>query len=418
MKITIIASGSRGDVQPYIGMAKALHEANHEVRLLTHENFGSLVRGANVNFYELRGNVQEVAESPEIKEALASGNVLKVNSMASKYLEKATLDWGEDALVACEGVDLIMAGLGGLLLGLALAEKLNIPFMQAHLLPFTPTQAFPSILLASVVSSLGFFNGLSHHITQQAIWQSGRVADNKMREKVLGIKPLPFFGGFNAPRLTQLPILYGISPSVLPKPADWHNVHMTGYWFLDAETQWQPPTELVDFLNAGIKPLYIGFGSMSNRNPQETTDLVFEALHETKQRAVMVSGWGGFEKTNLPSNVYMLDSVPHDWLFPRVSATIHHGGAGTTAAGLRAGVPAILIPFFADQPFWGNRLAQLGVSPQPISRKKLNKDNLASAIREVTSNPAMSQKAAQLGQQIQAENGVCKVVDIINGLKL
>jgi UDP:flavonoid glycosyltransferase YjiC (YdhE family) len=172
----------------------------------------------------------------------------------------------------------------------------------------------------------------------------------------------------------------------------------------------------MEFLESGPPPVYIGFGSMSNRKPEETADLVLQAIAQTRQRAILMAGWGGLRREDLPENVFMVDSVPHQWLFPRVVAVVHHGGAGTTAAGLRAGVPSIITPFFGDQSFWGNRVAQLGVGPEPIPRRRLTADALAHAIQRAVSDQTMRQRAAALGTRIQAENGVARAVYAIETL--
>ncbi len=201
---------------------------------------------------------------------------------------------------------------------------------------------------------------------------------------------------------------------MIPPPADWDGqLHVTGYWFLDPVDDWTPPADLSEFLQAGSPPIFIGFGSMSTRNPAETTDLILQAVARTGQRAILLSGWGGLRKTNLPDTVFMVESVPFAWLFPRVAAVVHHGGAGTTSAGLRAGVPTIIIPFFADQPFWGQRVAKLGVGPAPIPRKQLTAERLAQAIQTAVSNQAMRQRAAELGTKIRAEDGIARAVEVI-----
>ncbi len=175
----------------------------------------------------------------------------------------------------------------------------------------------------------------------------------------------------------------------------------------------QPPQALVEFLQAGPPPVYVGFGSMSNSKPEETTRLVLEALAKTHQRGIILSGWGGMHANDLPDSVFMLESVPFSWLFPRMAAVVHHGGAGTTAAGLRAGVPSIVIPFFADQPFWGRRVAELGVGPTPIPLTKLTVDRLSQAIQTAVSDTAMRQRGAELGAKIQAEDGIANAVAIL-----
>ena len=169
----------------------------------------------------------------------------------------------------------------------------------------------------------------------------------------------------------------------------------------------------MEFLQGGSPPVYVGFGSMSNRKPEETADLVLQALARTQQRAIILSGWSGLHKADLPGSVFMLDSIPFSWLFPRVAAIVHHGGAGTTAAGLRAGVPSVVIPFFGDQPFWGQRIAELGVGPAPIPRRKLTVERLAQAIQKAVTDQAMRQRAANLGSKIQAEDGIARAVAVV-----
>lgn len=420
MRIAIIAPGSRGDVQPYIALGKSLKKAGNVVRLLTHENFEEQVSSHELEFYPAKGNVQDVVQSKEMREALDTGNLLNITlQMAKQGGKTIAIDWAQEGLAACQGMDMILAGIGGLSLGLSLAEKLGIPLIQAYVVPFTPTKEFPSVLLPQSLARLGdSFNRLSHHLTRQFVWQPTRSGDKLARQEVLGLPPAPFWGPYNADLLHQYPILYGFSPSVIPKPSDWErNIHVTGYWFLDSGTDWTPTSALVEFLESGTPPVYIGFGSMSNRNPEETANLCLQALAQTKQRAVMLSGWGGLRQDNLPNTVFMVDSIPHFWLFPRMAAVVHHGGAGTTAAGLRAGVPSIVIPFFGDQFFWGERVAELGVGPEPIPRKKLTVERLARAIQKACTDRAMRQQATNLGLKIRAEDGLSGAVAVLQDVE-
>ena len=250
------------------------------------------------------------------------------------------------------------------------------------------------------------------------MWQSFQPADRLARRQVLGVPAAPLGGPFNSEYTRRNPILYGYSPSVIPPPPDWDGaIHVTGYWFLEPAEAWSPPPALEEFLQAGPPPVYVGFGSMSSRNPEEAADLVLEALRRVGQRAILLSGWGGLHKAELPASVFMVDSVPFTWLFPRLAAVVHHGGAGTTAFGLRAGVPSIVIPFFGDQPFWGRRVAELGVGPMPIPRQKLTVERLAKAIQTAVTDPMMHQRAAKLGAKIQAEDGVGRAVAVIGQLE-
>lgn len=418
MHIAIIAPGSRGDVQPYIALGKGLVAAGHKVRLLTHENFESFVEAHGLDYRPFRGNVQEVAQSQEMRDLLAKGNYLKIAAFQAKAAKKVATEWAEDGIAACSGMDLLLAGIGGLYIGISLAEKLKIPLLQAHFIPFTPTKDFLGALFPQIDLSLNRVNYLSHQITRQIMWQGFRAADNVVRQNVLGLDPAPFWGPYQSDVLAHTPVLYGFSPSVIPHPSDWEDdKKITGYWFLDSDEEWQPSPALLDFLDAGSKPVYVGFGSMSNRNPEETAQLIIDAIRMSEQRAILLSGWGGLQVDDLPDSVFVLDSAPHSWLFPRVTAVVHHGGAGTTAAGLRAGVPTLVIPFFGDQPFWGARIAELGVGPKPIPRKKLTSERLSQAIRDTVTNNEMRQRASNLGERIRSEDGVANAVQIIQQIR-
>ena len=420
MRIAIIALGTQGDVQPYIALGKGLKEAGNFVRLVTHENFELLVNSHGLEFWPVKGNVQDIVQSKEMREALEKGNFLTITlQMAKQGGHNIAADWAKAGLTACQGIDMLLVGVGGLYLGLSLAEKLGLPLLQAYVVPVTPTKVFPGVIFPKSLSRLGSsFNRLSHHLVRQVLWQPLRPGDEQARKQVLDLPPAPFWGPYNADRLDSYPILYGFSPSVIPKPSDWdNNINVTGYWFLDSASDWTPPSDLMEFLEGGSPPVYIGFGSMSNRNPEETANICLEALTQTKQRAIMLSGWGGLHKANLPDTVFMVDSVPHSWLFPRVGAVLHHGGAGTTAAGLRAGVPSIVIPFFGDQLFWGQRVAELGVGPEPIPRKKLTVERLAKAIQKAVTDQTMRQRAANLGAKIQAEDGIARVVAVVQDME-
>ena len=419
MRIAIITIGSRGDVQPYIALGQGLIKAGHTVRLATHQDFEVFVQSHGLEFWPIRGNSQEMMGSQERRDVVEKGNFIAIWKQMIRGAERAINEWMEDGLAACQGIDLLIASSVGLTVGVPVAEKNHLPLLQAHLFPTTPTRAFPSVLLPQTLPNLGgAFNLLSSHLILQLGWLGARPMLNRTRKKILDLPPYSFAEPSQASRSKGFPMLYGFSPSVIPAPSDWSaDDHVTGYWFLDPADDWTPPPDLLDFLQAGPPPVYIGFGSMGSRKPAETTDLVLQALAQTQQRAILLSGWGGMQKTDLPASVCMVDSIPHAWLFPRVAAVVHHGGAGTTAAGLRAGVPSIVIPFTTEQAFWGRRVHDLGVGPAPIPRSKLTVDRLAQAIQAAVTNTAMRQRAAELGSKIQAEDGIANAVEIIQRIE-
>jgi UDP:flavonoid glycosyltransferase YjiC (YdhE family) len=218
-------------------------------------------------------------------------------------------------------------------------------------------------------------------------------------------------GPFGETRRHQAPILNGWSPRVLPHPPDWgSHLPVTGYWFLDHPEDWTPPDGLQDFLDSGPPPVSVGFGSMGGARSEELATSVLRALAKTGDRAVLVTSWGGLGNADLPDTVFKANEVPYDWLFPRVRAAVHHGGAGTTAASLRAGAPTVVVPFFTDQSFWGARVASLGVGAHPIPQAKLSADRLAAALEE-TRGAGMRERARVLGEKIRAEDGVARAVE-------
>jgi sterol 3beta-glucosyltransferase len=214
-------------------------------------------------------------------------------------------------------------------------------------------------------------------------------------------------------RLGQIPSLNGFSQYVVPRPSDWQeHVHITGYWFPE-NRQWEPASDLADFINSGSPPIFIGFGSMPIMDPERTTEIILGALEQTGQRAILHVGWGGLGNLPLPRSVFRIDYAPYDWLFPKTSMVIHHGGSGTTALGLRAGVPSCAIPFVFDQFYWGERIAQLGVGPAPVPFKKLTVERLREAIQLGVNSPQLKQNAALLGEKIRGENGIENALGIL-----
>jgi sterol 3beta-glucosyltransferase len=407
MKILILTLGTRGDVQPYVALGAGLRSAGHAVTLATLERFGPMATERGLDFHPLRGELLELMQTPEGKAALTGkGNPLallrQVGPMYRAMLEE---EWA-----AAAGAELVIyhpKALGGH----SIAEKLGIPGVIALPLPLmSPTAAFPSPIIPA--ASLGApLNRLSHRAAVGLALASVRGVLNRWRKESLGLPPA---GDELTLRGRPVLRLYGYSPAVLPSPPDWdEHSAATGYWFLDRPAGWAPPQPLVAFLRAGPPPVYVGFGSMPAQDAERLTATVLAALERAGQRGVLATGWGGLAAAELPASIYLLDAAPHDWLFPQMAAVVHHGGAGTTGAGLRAGAPTVICPFFGDQPFWGRRVAALGVGPAPIPQRKLSVERLAEAIRTAATDGAMRERAAALGAAIRAEDGVASAVALI-----
>jgi sterol 3beta-glucosyltransferase len=412
MNVTLLSYGSRGDVQPYVALARALRHIGYAVRLVAPPNFADLTQDYHVPFFPVGMDLQAHL-SGRIKELSKSGK--SINGLRSLRNELLSLmdDVARDTWQACQGTELVI-GVGPA--SYSIAEKLNVPFVEVAMQPVTPTRAFPSPVAPMWLQLGGTINRLTHVVFEQVFWQIFRANANRMRTQTLGLPPYALAGPLQQLRKHGLLRLYAYSPHVVPRPDDWPAQHqVTGYWFLPPPTGWTPPEELSTFLAAGPPPVYLGFGSMMMRDAQKTTALVIKALNRTGQRAILAQGWGGLDETMHQSEqICFVKDIPHSWLFPRMSAIVHHGGAGTTGAALRSGVPSIVVPFGFDQAFWGQRVAALGVGPRPLPRAKLTAKGLAEAIERTLHDPTMRERAAQLGAQIQIEQGTAQAIDHIH----
>jgi UDP:flavonoid glycosyltransferase YjiC (YdhE family) len=415
MNIAIIALGTRGDVQPYIALGLGFKRMGHQVRIVTHTNFSSFVDAYGLDFAPVKMSIEDLLGGEAGQAILVSGNnkvaFFRHFTQIARPVMKKVLS---DTWHACRESDVILHSFFGLFASKSIAERLNVPFYPALIWPDTPTYAFAHHLCPPEFRLGRVYNRLTYTVIEQVFWRLFRHLFNAVREEVLELPPVKKIP-FPQIRKDRIPVLYGYSSSVLPRPQDWPDwVHVTGYWFLENYSHWLPPDDLVDFLKSGSKPVYIGFGSMSNHDPVHMTNTAIQALKLSKRRGVIVGGQYGRAEGNLPEEVYQIDEIPHDWLFPQMDAVVHHGGAGTVAAGLRAGCPTIVIPFFSDQPFWGWCVYKAGAGPKPISRKKLTPELLADVITTVVNNKSMKQSAEAIGERIREENGVERAVELIH----
>lgn len=401
MHITILALGSRGDIQPYAVLGSGLKSAGHRVRFITFDSFASFIAQQGLDFHPIPGNAQALVADGG---ANMFGLVRSFTNLAKGYAQNLSdFHLGE--------TDLIINQLPGGLYGYDLAEKYNVPMMMASVIPLArtdtmPLMGFPNILLPG-------YNRMTYFLGEQAVWQMFRSVIDNWRTQTLKLPPLSFRGYFDQLGTQKFPILNGFSQHVVPRPADWNKyIHITGYWFPE-ERQWDPPKDLLDFLDAGKPPVFIGFGSMPIKNPRRTTEIILEALKQSGQRGILHSGWGGLGNMPLPENVFKIEYAPYDWLFPRMSMIFHHGGSGTTAYALRSGVPSCVIPFVFDQFYWGKRTLELGVGSAPIPFKKLTFESLHAAIGLGLNDSDSKRMAVELGRKIDAENGIKNALNII-----
>lgn len=407
--VVLLTSGTRGDVQPFLALAKRLRQVGKAVRVAAPPEFRRLVEECELPFAPLEGNPSELMTHSSGQSALTyDGNWLRSIKATINYLQAARPLYRRmlsSAARACQGAGALVVGLPTIW-GSHIAEALHIPCIYAFLQPFSRTSAFSSALLPARLKLGSGLNQLSHLLVEQASWQPWRGLINEWRKRELNLPPAPLSGAFSLLYQPGAAVLYAFSPLVAPPPADWPAGHqVTGYWFAD-EPPWQPPASLERFIEAHSQPVYIGFGSPGTRQPLQTLQIVLQSLERAGLRAVLALSQELLDGERLPESIYPLTSAPHAWLFPRMRALVHHGGAGTTAAGLRAGVPAIITPLAIDQFFWGERLGALGVGPQPLPQRRLSADRLAQALAQVVHDSQMRQAAVQLGAAIRQESGV------------
>ncbi len=414
MKITILAIGSRGDLQPAIALGKALQQRGHSIVIFAGVNFHSWIKQHGLIAAPTKLNMQALMNSHGGQEWVRQGHKPLVQMRLMKQLINKygwQIMW--DAWQACQGSDAIISSFTSDVYAVSLAEKLNVPHISMALQPsLMATRSGGAIMNAPRPHKESLINyWFSKLFLERVPWQLYGALNNQLR-KALGLSKQS--ARQNKAARQQTLILHAYSPEIVPQPTEWPpNVHTTGYWFLEDNTDWQAPPELLEFLNNGFPPVYIGFGSMSDHDPVALTQIAIGALQLSGQRGIIQSGWTELSSAQLPPNIFTLQAAPHHWLFPRMAAIVHHGGAGTTATGLHAGVPSVIIPYFTDQPFWGDRIYRLGLGTKPIKRYKLTEENLAQAITNAVTSAYIQEQLDEISPQLRAEMGLAKAVALI-----
>lgn len=453
LNIAIHVVGSRGDVQPFVPIAQLLSRPpfNHRVRICTHPIFKDFVEEQGVEFFSIGGDPEALmaymVKNPGLlpsRKSVKDGDVGKRrkemweimhgawrscieagDGMGTEPIKAADVQMPKDLFIA----DAIIANPPSMA-HIHCAEKLGIPLHMVFTMPWSPTEIFSHPLAAMSYgdANAAIANYLSFMMLELLTWQGYvsqdilhllslsltmhfhfRLGDliNKLRTKVLRLDPISPMWGYQLLSRLRVPFSYLWSQSLIPKPFDWApHINITGFSFLPLASSYTPPPDLTAFLEKGRHPVYIGFGSIIIENPQALTELIFNAVKIAKVRAIVSHGWGtiGGKPADIPENIYLIGNCPHDWLFQRVSAVVHHGGAGTTAAGIAAGRPTVVVPFFGDQPFWGQMVARAGAGPTPVPFKEMTAETLAASILFAL-KPVVGEAAQKMSHTITQENG-------------
>lgn len=408
MKISMLSIGSIGDVRPFTLLGKELKSRGHEITIAAFPQFRETVLASGLAFFPLNGNAGKMINA-----------VMQPDTNGLTYLPRLLKNFGQtipdliqSMTDSCIGSEAMICNYFGSVY-YSIAELYNIPCFQVHYFPMDPTAEFPISSVRNQHMSKPF-NLASYKIGYFVIsmvekhflssWRKGHLLSQNR-----SITKPDYTAGSRS-----VPVLYAISPSFLQRPKEWNNsIHMCGFFLDDLRINYRPSTSLLHFMEKGAAPVYIGFGSMNAGNMNKLLTIILKAICATGIRAIIFPGDTCSHQSSGDQIYFVSEFVPHDWIFPRVSAVIHHGGAGTTATGLRHGKPTLIIPFAGDQPFWGNLVARTGCGPQPLFRKNLSVHKLAQRMKDLISNPLYREKAAEMSIKIKEESGIQTAADII-----
>jgi len=410
MRCTLLAIGPRGDVQPMLALGVALRDAGVQVRFATHADFAEQVRASGLELCVLRGDAAVFfggAAGVAIRDRLADARAFR--QFFNHYLLPFYDTLLREVSEACLDADVVLGWPWTRFLT-SLADRYRIPvFVTCPYPPLhLPTAEFSNPFQTAPADADAAATRRSWRLAYPAL-QMGDASLNRWRQHTLGLPPIGWRDDLR--RLRRLPHLLGFSAAVLPRPRDWAPwVEVTGFWFGAAPAGYEPPPALRAFLADGPPPVAIGFSSQVVRDNDRLARAVIDGVAQAGVRAVLLGGYGALARVASTTQVCAVPSVPHAWLFPRMAAVVHHGGSGSTAEALRAGVPNMAVPFGYDQPVWGARLAALGVGPAPIPASALTADALAAALRQLTTDEQMQRSARDLGGVVRSEDGVGRVV--------
>lgn len=411
---TLVTAGSRGDIQPYIALGLGLQAHGHTARLATHALYADWIRGYGLEFTPVEGDPMAAFQQEHGRDWVETGRdgrefLRGFQQFIGPLLHQATAD----TLAACAGTDMVLFSAVGFYVTYSVAEKLGLPFLQAFLQPINPTREFPSVIYPTTRQGGPVYNYATHALGGYQIWLRLRPVLNDIRRQTLGLRPSLCSAPSRTCFARKCPSSTATARRCCPSQRTGARRCLcpaSGSWMWPAISR---RSALADFLAAGPPPIYIGFGSMTGNDPERLTRVALEAVRLSGQRAVLLAGWAGLATGEVPPDVLRLDSAPHDWLFPRMAAVVHHGGVGTTHEALRAGRPQVVVPFFGDQPFWADRVYSLGVSPPPLHQAEMTAERLAAAIRAAIGDATMQKRAADVGERVCAEQGVAGAVAIV-----
>jgi len=406
MKVAISTVGSTGDIQPFLALTVELRRRGHSVRACSHHRFRERFEQSGAEFIGVGAEEDEEMLMSLLRDMIYADRLKQIRLVMESLLLLDAKKKFEECLAAFPGHDVLVCHQVDILAQDA-AIRLGIPWVGVLLCPGAIRSRFsPPMDLPDLGPSL---NRLMWRLSDLAVEGLNRRVRDMVRE-VGGERPDVDWGFSYSDRLN----LVAASAHIGPPPRDLPPTFLqTGAWFLD-ETSYEPPADLADFMAGGEPPVVVSFGSMSGGDGEKTARLMVDAIRRSGRRGLIQSGWGNLRAEVDDVGFCFADFVPHDWLFPRACCVVHHGGAGTTAAACRAGVPSIVVPHLVDQPYWADRLRSLGVAPRAIGRRGLNARGIHSRLEKI--DVAMRSRALSLGERVRQEPGVRLAADAIERL--
>jgi sterol 3beta-glucosyltransferase len=418
LNLHIVTVGSRGDIDPLIALGIGLKEAGYSVKLIANTDGREQALQSNLEFGDLQFSVADILRSAQGLAMLQSGS----SHQSRSFLLDAAIAHlpviGPRIIEQCHDADVILSTETIHLLCASIAEHRQVRHIALGFIPYGRTDVYLSFY-ADTNELRTLSNGASHDFIERFHHEKLLPAINALRTHHLNLPELDLETAYR--QREACPAVMGYSPSVFPPPHDWP-IHrdVTGYWHLSTATPRDTSTanidpRLVEFIEAGSPPLYIGFGSM-NYDPAQLKPLLEAIVSETEVRIVYGTGWIDEQRIrnlNLPDSIFVASHVSHLWLFPRMLGTLHHGGAGTTASSILSGVPTLIAWFIVDQVFWATRVAQLGVGIDLGNFHDLTTESVISAIRRLQTDQTLKQNAVLLGMKVNEEDGIQRAVRAI-----
>jgi len=411
MRVAILGYGSRGDIQPALVVADALKRRGHAVRLTVNVNSADWAMRSGVDVLSMYPDVEAFLRSPRGEQLLARGKTSTLFRGLAALEERHNDDITRICREACRGADLVCSTIVTIFRGTSIAEALNVPHVCLATLPMFRTARFGSYLLPIRDYHAGWLNRLSWDLYISAYWLGQRSAFNAARRAV----GLPEWR--RRPRVEEGAFIHMYSKHVLPIPDDVPRSHWQGgYATISPELRERLgeatlPHGLDEWLAAGPPPVFFGFGSMPVLDPASVLEDVIRLCEKHAIRALVGAGWTQYARETLPETVFIAPAFDHDRVLPRCRAAVHHGGAGTTSASLRAGLPTLVCSLFSDQPLWGQRVEQLGAGTT-FPFQKLEPRRLSAAL-DVLLRPEVAERAHRIGQALTAENGTEQIADLV-----